>query len=98
MSEIGTPSGKLHRSRNLRGLLDYARRPHVWVAAVSIAPLPARGGSLEVRYSDGSVGTDQFASFSVLCDWLRARRSWHGAELFVNSTACGTLSAINPQV
>jgi hypothetical protein len=98
MSEITTPSGKLHQSRDLRGLLDYARRPRVWITAVSIAPLPVGGGSLEVRYSDGAVGTDTFADFSVLCGWLRARRSWHGADLFVNSTACSSLSAVNPQV
>lgn len=98
MSEIITDTGKLYRSRDLRGLLDYARRNYrSYVAAVAIAPLPNGGGSLEVRYADGAVGTDRFASFFVLCGWLRSRRSWHGAELFINSTPCGTLSPTNPQ-
>lgn len=99
MSTITTPEGKTLRSENLRGLLDYARRrPHYrhFPAIVRIAPTQNGGGSLEVIYADGAVGTDLFAGFTVLCFWLRSRRSWHGASLFVNSTPCGELSPSNP--
>ncbi len=97
MSEILTKDGKLYRSRNLRGLLDYARKHwSSYVAAVKISPIPG-GGSLEVLYGDGAVGTDTFADFTVLCHWLRCRRSWHGAKLTVGGTECGELGPHNPQ-
>jgi hypothetical protein len=67
----GQPVG---RSRNLRGLIDYARRSSV--SRVSIRPLAKGEGLLRVVYADGAYSYARFASFTVLKDWTRSRRSW----------------------
>ena len=63
-----------HRSRNLRGILDHARRTPVIGATVM------RKGhgeaTLFVRYADGSVGVSEFASYAVCKHWISCRRSW----------------------
>lgn len=79
MIEIYAPDGNvIHRSRNLRGVLDHARRS--WVAEAVAEPLPRGKGLLRVTFGDGGTCVTEFASFAVLCTWLRARRSWAGCR------------------
>lgn len=97
MVEIIKDAKVIRRSRNLRGLLDYPRHFSRYVRRVSIEP-HSNGGRLSVFYADGAFASADFASFSVLQGWLRSRRSWHGAELFVGTTPCGLLGKDNPRV
>ncbi len=71
------------RSRNLRGILDFARNRTINSIEVQrdcyegILAIHLAEGSQNYRYSYRT----RFASYTVLCDWLAARRSWHGAPL-----------------
>lgn len=61
-------------SRNLRGILDYARHHSVVKATVR----RKRGGEGEVTFAfyDGAHSTVRFASYSLLLRWIANRRSW----------------------
>jgi hypothetical protein len=74
--------GKVIRtSRNLRGMRDYARvSPIVEVATMKDPQLPSRG-ILTVVYQDGAKCSASFASYSIMIDWVRARRSWRDAGI-----------------
>jgi len=75
MIEIVDASGKvIHRSRNLRGILDYAR--HTWIEEAVAQPAQEGKGILSVTFGDGCTCMTEFADFTVLCWWLRCRRSW----------------------
>lgn len=79
MIEIVNPQGAvIHRSRNLRGVLDHARR--AGLRSVHAYPSARGQGLLGVTFADGAQCRVRFASYAVLCDWLRARRSWAGAR------------------
>ena len=79
MIEIVNTHGKvIHRSRNLRGILDHARR--TWVEEAVVCPAAQGRGLLSVIFGDGSTCRTEFADFTVLCWWLRARRSWAGVR------------------
>lgn len=66
----------IRSSRNLRGLLDYARR----VRPVRLITRIDRGsggrgrGLLTVVYADGCHTTANFACFNIMIDWTRNRR------------------------
>lgn len=97
MIEIVNKNGKvIRRSRNLRGVLEYPRHFSRYVQRVSIEP-HSNGGRLSVFYADGAFASADLADFAVLQDWLRSRRSWYGAELFVGVTPCGVLAKDNPR-
>ena len=72
--------GRLIRtSRNLRGILAYARVSPV--ASVDCQRLESEtdGGrlySVTFLYDDGAVGQSDWADWRVLAQWLKARRSW----------------------
>jgi len=69
----------LHRSRNLRGLLDHARRagPPVCVTLRRVGPMSAlQPFRMVATFPDGSQGFAAWADWRVAGDWLRARRSW----------------------
>ena len=51
------------------------------VARVVIWPLPNSEGALCVQYVNGATCSTRFASYSVLVDWCKARRSWPPAEI-----------------
>lgn len=38
-------------------------------------------GMLRVFFSDGFIFVSEFASYDVLCRWVKARRSWYGLPL-----------------
>jgi len=79
MVEICNSQGQvIRRSRNLRGILDHARR--TWIEEASAAPAQEGKGILSVTFGDRSTCTTEFASYEVLCWWLRSRRSWSGVR------------------
>lgn len=67
-----------HVSRNLRGLVDYARKYRV-VCIITRKEMTAdtyARGELRVVFSDGGIGDASFASFEIMIDWVRNRRTW----------------------
>lgn len=70
------------RSKNLRGIPEYARISPV--ARVELIELPESRGSLRVIFQNGAVTRSIFESYSIMCGWVRARRSWNDYKLFVN--------------
>jgi len=67
------------RSANLRGVLDYARTHGVH--AVYVDPnnrsKPESDGAWVVFiFDNGAHCTTEWASFTVACQWIMARRSW----------------------
>lgn len=79
MSTITHTARVIRRSKNLRGLLDYARVSRV--VRVELTPFAKVNGSLRVFYADGAIGRANFASFHIMVDWVRNRRSWRGAQI-----------------
>ncbi len=79
MVEIANAQGQvIRRSRNLRGIFAHARR--TWIEKASASPMQAGQGLLQVTFGDGCTCRTEFASYQVLCDWLRNRRSWAGVR------------------
>jgi hypothetical protein len=66
------------KSKNLRGLLDYARK-HA-VTRIETIALPSDQGSMRVFFKDGAECRANFNSFKVMTNWIKARRSWANAE------------------
>ena len=60
-------------SRNLRGILDYAR-----ISTPKRIELTnqATMGRMRIIFSDGASASADFASFNVMVDWVKNRRSW----------------------
>lgn len=68
------------QSRNLRGMRDYARKsPVVHVRAYRFPALPERGVMI-VTYANGATCKAGFASYPIMIDWIRNRRTWRSAE------------------
>lgn len=67
-------------SRNLRGLLEYARRPISPVTHATVERDPESGsnvrGRVIVHYADGAATVAYFASYHIAVDWVRNRRTW----------------------
>jgi hypothetical protein len=92
METIQKAGHTVARSRNLRGILDYARKSPL--VSVKIAP-HAGQGLLLVRYYDGAYSQTAFADFSVLVDWAKARRSWPRATTVTASQLLSELAGLN---
>ena len=81
MIEIHNANGDtIRRSRNLRGIRDYAR---------DVSPVervhfngPDDNGNSKVTFifRDGSISVTKFASWRVGVDFVKARRSWRWGE------------------
>lgn len=71
------------QSRNLRCMRDYARRSPV--ARVECRKRNAHpkdpAGIISVEYADGATCTTDFASYNIMVDFVRGRRSWRGADI-----------------
>jgi hypothetical protein len=74
----------VHRSRNLRGIVDHARR--VGLASACADPSTDGRGRLCVTFADATSSRVEFASYTALCNWLHARRAWSGARSIAGST------------
>ena len=82
MIEVQLRDRIVSRSRNLRGMRDYARvSPVVRVECRKCDGRPWRvGGTLRVTYADGATCETEFASYNIMVDFVRKRRSWRGAD------------------
>jgi hypothetical protein len=68
----------IRESKNLRGMLDYARvSPVVKIETIQTGIC---NGSLRVIYADGAESRANFASYHVMIDFVRNRRSWRTAK------------------
>jgi hypothetical protein len=68
----------VRKSKNLRGILDHARRVGVKDAQAFYdhGTVTKGGGLLRVEFGDGNMVYAAFADYAVLNRWLKARRSW----------------------
>lgn len=73
--EITKAGAIVARSRNLRGILSYARKSPVATVSVS-SYSPVRCAHVYVQFDDGAECRTQFSSYTVAVQWVRARRSW----------------------
>jgi len=73
--QIVKDGGTVATSRNLRGILDYAREHGVVRVYVHLSSITAKVLVLFV-FADGARSMTEWASFGVACDWIVARRSW----------------------
>ena len=73
MIEIRRCGEVVRRSRNLRGILDYARKQPV--TSVSITRTHD-GATVYVNFYDNAVCLCTFGCFTVARDWFTNRRSW----------------------
>ena len=80
----------IHRSKNLRGMLDYARISPVIRA--ELTPVGKVNGRLRVIYADGASSSAHFASYHIAVDFVRNRRSWKKAEIFYYGGDMGYLT------
>lgn len=68
------------KSRNLRGIRDYARKsPVIKVETRKCIDLP-ECGELRITYANGAQGFAFFRSHGIMIDFLRNRRSWRNVE------------------
>jgi len=89
---IGKQGQIVSQSRNLRGLLDYARRhPVVWIETQPLTwvsrdgrPLWPAGARLYLRFADGAEAMTYFSSYAVLQDWIKARRTWKPSAVWID--------------
>jgi hypothetical protein len=66
----------IHRGRDLRIVVDHVRRvglDNAWALKNADG-----SGTLALTFGDASYCETDFADYTVLVAWLRARRSWRG--------------------
>ena len=81
MTTIYLKTRPVKRSRNLRGILDYARvSPVVSVDCQRVVREPLTGGlpvySVTFIFDNGAIGESDWQDWRVLVQWIKARRSW----------------------
>ena len=62
------------RSKNLQGILAYARKHGI--AAMSVIRSLTTGATLLVNFKDGASTYCDFADYNLLIKWLSERKSW----------------------
>lgn len=85
-TQVTMPDGRIvARSHNLRAMRDYARKSAVVaVRAWRDESNPVRG-MLRVTYANGAKCKASFASYHIMVDFVRNRRTWRGAQItYVN--------------
>ncbi len=81
-------------SRNLRGIRAYVGKHSIKVLAIDT--IADGEGQLSILFENGNSFATNFASFTVLKEWVRNWRNVYGAPLLVNTVDCGTVSYRNP--
>jgi hypothetical protein len=78
MTEVQIFQGSkvIHRSRNLRGIFDHARRVGLTYAVATHIKDTRGTGELFVKFNDDSFCCVIFADWYVLRAWIKRRRSW----------------------
>lgn len=78
---IFNPDGAIvRRSKNLRGMREYARVSPVVKVETKRDPANTVRGVLKVTYMDGCTSIASFSSFHIMIDFVRNRRTWRNAE------------------
>lgn len=81
MVEILNSSGKVIRtSCDLRGLSAHMRRVRVKSVYICRTRDPKEGGKIRVVFKNGDTCQTVFASFAVMCDFVRTRKRFQGTE------------------
>lgn len=80
----------LHRSKNLRGMREYARISQV--KRVELTPQGKVKGMVRVIYENGATASAHFKSYRIAVDWVRNRRSWQNADIIFYGGDIGYLT------
>lgn len=80
----------IRQSRNLRGIVDYARSSKP--ARVELTPFGVCNGRLRVIFNDGASTSAHFASYHIMIDWVRNRRSWPKSAVVIYGEDMGYLT------
>lgn len=92
-TRIFDPTGRIVRtSKNLRGMRDYGRVSPVAIVQSEIDPSNTTRGILRVTYANGCSSIASFASYHVMVDWIRNRRSWCSAKHIMQGPDMGYLT------
>lgn len=83
--QIKRQGGVVSDSRNLRGVMDYARRNSVrrWRMTMT----ENYGADIVMEFFNGATAEFQFAGYDVAQRWIRARRSWALEGVSIRATA-----------
>jgi hypothetical protein len=87
----------IRTSRNLRGIVDYARvSPVARIESCDIGAMQPEGtrysGTVRILFKDGAESRANFRSYHIMIDWIRNRRSWRGAKHVMQGPDMGYLS------
>ena len=80
----------IRTSRNLRGIVDYARVSPV--VRVESCPIGAMSGTVRVFFKDGAESRANFRSYHIMIDWIRGRRTWRAARHVTQGPNVGYLT------
>ena len=87
----------IRKSRNLRGLLDYAREHSICRLSIYERNEETETSAyIYVGFTNGAWCCVNFADYRVLRMWVSARRVLRGAPLTVNGIASGEVTKDNP--
>lgn len=90
---VHTPDGfTIRASKNLRGMLDYARVSQVAKIETRRDPSNTDCGVLRVEYANGNYSIASFCSYHIMIDFVRNRRSWRNAVLIMSNEDIGYLT------
>lgn len=77
MVEIFKEGKRIKYSKDLRGILDYARKHGVAKVIIVERKFASEfGGTLYILFGNGATVKTGFKSYGVLESWIAARRSW----------------------
>lgn len=96
--EVIQKDGKvIQQSRNLRGIRRYVGS-HIIKELQIASQINGSTGWLYIIFEDGSTFQTDFASFSVLQNFVRSWRNTYGAPLWMNGHEAGKVSYHNPNL
>ena len=82
----------IRHSKNLRGMLDYARVSPAVKIETRNTPENTKCGLLRVTYANGCYSIADFCSYHIMIDWVRNRRSWRNASHVMHGENIGYLT------
>jgi hypothetical protein len=92
---IRNQDGKIiSSSSNLRGIRERVQK-HL-VARCSIGKIGTGEGVLRIEFENMDNFQAHFASYTVLCQFVRKWRSMYGIPLIVDGMECGVIGGDNP--
>jgi len=82
----------IRRSKNLRGIIDYARVSKVVKLESKKTPDNYYRGLLKVFFDDGCYSIANFACYHIMIDWVRNRRIFKNAHHVMHDENMGYLT------